>query len=227
MSLSLTAVKGPAELQSCQNSRTCGADVGRCTGPKLEGRLFTTVNTGSCQNTLRMAAAPRLERGPVPPLSTLPSFLSSTNDIRPQRCLPRRHLSPARHVTQSFSFNLRPTPAGNRPQTDGHTNVLGNTARWPKQHLQLLLTGTGESTSLIPHVSFLPVAQKDAFCQRVGACVQHYSTFCLAASLRSDQLPIQKAHFRSDINRSVLVSSFFLVCSLNVFSLDCFLLLSS
>lgn len=110
-----------------------------------------------------------------------------------------------------------------------HTNVLGTTARWPKQHLQLqlLLAGTGESTSLIPHVSFLPVAQKDAFCQRVGACIQHYSTFCIASSLRSDQLPIQKAHFRSDINRSVLVSSFFLVCSLNVFSLDCFLLLSS
>lgn len=117
MSLPLTAVKGPAELQSCHgNSRTCGADVGRCTGPKSEGRLFTTVNTGSCQNTLRTAAVPRLERGPVPPLSMLPSFPSSTNGIRPQRRLPRRHLSPGRHIAQSF-FNLRPIPAGNLPRT--------------------------------------------------------------------------------------------------------------
>lgn len=118
-----TAVKGPAELQSCQgNSRTCGADVGRRTGPRSEARLFTTVNTGSCQNTLRTAAAPHLEEGPVPPLSMLPSSLSSTNGIRPGRRLPRHPLSSSRRVirvTQSFSFNLRPTPAGNLPQTDG------------------------------------------------------------------------------------------------------------
>lgn len=87
------------------------------------------------------------------------------------------------------------------------------------QHLQLQFpcAVTGESTSPIPQISFIAAPQTDAFCPRVGACVQHYGTFCLTSSLRSDQLPIQKAHFRSDINRSVLVSSFFLVCSLNVF----------
>lgn len=123
VSLSLTAVKGPVEPWSCQgNSRTCGADVGRRMGPKSEARLFTTVNTGSCQNTLRMAAAPRLERGPVPPLSTLPSSPSSTNGTRPWRRRPRHPLSPSRHVirvSQSFSFNLCPNPTGNLSQMDG------------------------------------------------------------------------------------------------------------
>lgn len=124
------------------------------------------------------------------------------------------------------SGSLRASPStyaqpqhGTYPEQMGNTDVLGTAARWPTKHLQLQLphARTGESTLLIPCVSFLPVAQTDAFCQQVGACVQHYSTFCLASSLHSDQLPIQKAHFRSDINRSVLVSSFFLVCSLNVF----------
>lgn len=123
------------------------------------------------------------------------------------------------------SGSLRASPStyaqaqqGTYPKWMGNTDVLGTTA-WTTQHLQLQLpcATTGESTSLIPHVSFIPAPQTDAFCRRVGACVQHYGTFCLTFSLRSDQLPIQKAHFRSDINRSVLVSSFFLVCSLNVF----------
>lgn len=192
-------------------------------GPKSEARLFTTVNTGSCQNTLRMAAAPRLERGPVPPLSTLPSSLSSTNGIRPWRRLPRQ---PSHPQGSSSSGSLRASPStyaqpqqGTYPERMGNTNVLGTAARWPTLRLQLQLprARTGRSTSLIPHVSFLPAAQTDAFCRRVGACVQHYSTFCLASSLHSDQLPIQKAYFRSDINRPVLVSSFFLVCILNVF----------
>ena len=130
------------------------------------------------------------------------------------------------HPPGTSSGSLRASPStyaqpqqGTYPKRMGNTNVLGTAARWPTQHLQLQLprARTGESASLIPHVSFLPAAQTDAFCRQVGACVQRYSTFCLASSLHSDQLPIQKAHFRSDINRSVLVSSFFLVCSLNVF----------
>lgn len=128
MSLSLAAVKGPAEPGSCQgNSRTCGADVGRRMGPKSEARLFTTVNTGSCRNTLRMAAAPRLERGPVPPLSTLPSSPSSTNGTRPRRQLPR----PSRHVIRSLRASpstYAQTQQGTYPKRTGITDVLGTAA---------------------------------------------------------------------------------------------------
>lgn len=134
---SLTAVKGPGELRSCRwNSQTCRADVGRHTDPRLEARLFTTVNTGSCQNTLRTAAAPHPERGPVPPLSTLPSSPSSTNGTRPWRHPAKSSsLSHSGHiirVAQSFPFNLHPTTAANPLQTDGdhHRNhsVMVNAA---------------------------------------------------------------------------------------------------
>lgn len=123
MCVSFTAVKGPAEVQSCKGSiRSCGAGVGCCTALRSGGRLFTTVNTGSCQNTQRTAAAPHQERGALPPLSTLPSSPSSTSGIRPWRCLPE-HLRSLSGliigVTQSFSFNLCAAPAGNLPQEDG------------------------------------------------------------------------------------------------------------
>lgn len=140
----------------------------------------------------------------------------------PGGSLPRRPLSHslAHHQGRS-ELPLQPTP---NPGSEPTPNRWGEHQR-PRNHSTMAHAAPPAATSLCwdwreclaDSLGFFYFCGSDSFCWQLCACVQHYSTFCLASSLRSDQLPIQKAHFRSDINRSVLVSSFFLVSRLNVF----------
>lgn len=178
--LSLTAVKGPTGLRSCRrNSQTCGADVGRRTDPRSEARLFTTVNTGSCQNTLRTAAAPHLGRGPVPPLSTLPSSPSSTNGTRPWR--QPAEASPL-SLSGTSSGSLRASPSTYaQPRQRTHPKQVGGTPTSSEpQHdgphstssCHFSVLGLEKSALLIPWVSFISVAQIDS----AGNCVPVFNT---------------------------------------------------